>query len=503
GSVAKCPRGHHPMPIAERYEQMFELSPMAMLLVAPDGRIRLANDEFAQLFKYDPNDLLGQPVERLLPKNLQGHHPELREAYQRVPAKRTMGKGRDLYGQTSTGRVIPLELGLHPLETEENGTWTLVTAFDTSARMRGEAMVRATLDAAASAMVMVARDGKIVSMNQAALDLFGYQQDELLGQPVEILLPADVHTAHRVYRNSFFEMSAARTMGSGAKLYGRNKSGDQFRIEAALTPVDLADEKLVLATIIDLSERLAAERAIAEKQAAEAQADRVTKMNNDLTRFAYSASHDLKAPLSTITGILRLSISDLKAGETVEVESNLEKLIDLASSSAEKVESLLKLAQVGHDQSPSVEIDLEQMISQLWDRITLADQEPPALDVTIDMDAALFSVEQAVQIVVENLLSNAHRYRDHDKSESWVRVMARQDREWFHLTVSDNGIGIAPEDQEAVFSMFEKLSERSGHGLGLAVAHRQVDQLGGSITCSGDRGEGAEFYVRLPIRPND
>lgn len=152
---------------------MFDLSPMALLLASPDGRIRLVNAEFARLFEYGSDDLVVQHVECLLPTELQLQHPKLREAYQKSPAKRSMGEGRDLNGMTSTGRLLPLELGLHPVETEEGGTWTLVTAIDTSMRVRGEAMVRATLDSAASAMVMVSRDGRIVSVNKAALDLFG------------------------------------------------------------------------------------------------------------------------------------------------------------------------------------------------------------------------------------------------------------------------------------------------------------------------------------------
>lgn len=289
-------------------------------------------------------------------------------------------------------------------------------------------------------------------------------------------------------------------MGVGAQLYGRRKNGDQIRIEAALTPVELADEKMVLATIVDLSERLATERAVAAKDAAEAQVDRLILMNDELIQFAYSASHDLKAPLTTITGVLRLCLEDLKSGDNDEVEANLSKLVSLAATSAEKVESVLKLARVGHDEAPASEIDLEAMTKRLWGKITLADPSPPCIEVNVELDAAFASVPRVLEFIVENLLSIAYQYRDFDKTENWVRVTARQEREWVSITVSDNGVGIPKCDRDAVFRMFRKLSERSGHGLGLAIVRRRIYHLGGSIKCSGNLGEGTEFEMRLPIR---
>ena len=166
-------------PLVERYRQAFALSPVPVLLASPDGRIRLVNDELATMFGYVASDLAGEPVERLLPEEHRAQHPMLRAAYQKLPARRRMGQGRDLEGLTRSGRRIPLELGLSPVEVDGE-VWTLVTAVDTSARKRDDALARATLDAAASAMVMVDGTGSIVSVNPAALALFGYDEAELV-----------------------------------------------------------------------------------------------------------------------------------------------------------------------------------------------------------------------------------------------------------------------------------------------------------------------------------
>lgn len=486
------------MSLEEKYRLAFELSPVALLLVEPQGKIRLVNDILARLFEYASDELIGQPIECLLPSTHRKSHPSLRKTYLEYPARRQMGQGRDLQGQTRTGRLISLELGLYPIPFD-GYTWTLVTVIDASARIRDEALLRATLDAAASAMVMVRSDGTIASLNRAAVDLFGYDESELLGSNVEILLPHDLREVHQIYLQSFFETGSVRSMGTGKPLYARKKSGDQFRIEAALTPVELEDEKLVLATIVDLSERLAAERALAEKQAADAHARHLTSMNDDLTRYAYSASHDLKAPLSTITGVLRLCLSDLEAGDTEEVIQNINKLIGLAETSSEKVEALLRHAQIGYNDVVTTEIDLNGIAQRLWTGITLGNTLPPQLHVSIKHDAAFFSDETAIEMILENLLSNAFRFRAVRGHESWVRITTRQQREWIDVNVEDNGSGVPEGNHEAVFDMFKKLDKRSGHGIGLAIVRRQIEQLGGSIRCVANPYEGTTFEMRLPM----
>lgn len=486
------------MSLEEKYRLTFELSPVGLLLVGPQGHIRLVNDNLAGMFEYAGDELIGQPIECLLPTAQRKGHPLLRLAYLEHPAKRQMGQGRDLQGQTRTGRLISLELGLNPIPFDGD-TWTLVTAIDASARIRDEALLRATLNAAASAMVMVRIDGTIASLNRAAVDLFGYDESELLGSSVEILLPQDLRKVHQIYVQGFFESGSVRSMGTGNPLYARKKSGDQFRIEAALTPVDLEDENLVLATIVDLSERLATERALADKQAADAQARRLASMNDDLTRFAYSASHDLKSPLSTMTGILRLCLTDLETGDTEEVKENINKLIDLSESSAEKIESLLNHAQIGYDDIVATNINLGAIAQRLWASIIQGIPSSPQLHVSIEHDADFVSDKNSIEVILENLLSNALRFRATRGDGSWVRIETQQQRDRILISVEDNGLGVPDGSHEAVFDMFKKLDKRSGHGIGLAIVRRQIEELGGTIHCFSNRHEGTTFEMQLPM----
>lgn len=485
-------------PDLSRYRLAFDLSPVPLLLVDSGGVIQLANRELEEMFGYGPEVLIGQPVECLLPQNLRQKHPELRAAFGQFPSKRRMGQGRDLDGETRDGRLLPLELGLQPV-TEGDETWALVTAVDTSTRRETEAVARATLEAAASAMIMVDRAGLIVSVNRAGCDLFGYAEDALIGQPVEMLLPPDLRDKHRVYRTSFFEVGTPRAMAGGAQLYGRHKNGTDFRLEAALTPVEIGNRRLVLATIVDLSERLAAERAIAGQQAAEAQASRLARLNDELTRFAYSASHDLKAPLSTITGMLRLCIEDISLGETAEAVANMQKLIELSERSAHKVEGMLRLARIGNEVDEMAIIDLRAIATEAWQAATLHEAAPPTFEIAEDHSGDVLSHPQALETILENLLSNALKFRDPTKA-SWVRLSTRQDREWIEIEVADNGVGFPNDRAEEIFGMFRTLSSKPGDGLGLAIVRRFVDILGGKINCFGEDGVGASFTIRLPMK---
>ncbi|MEO1574360.1 MAG: PAS domain-containing sensor histidine kinase [Pseudomonadota bacterium] len=483
----------------DEYRRALDLSPLASLLVGPDGRIGLVNDELAELFGYSAEELVGQPVETLLPPASRSVHTTLRRSYQDAPEKRRMGQGRDLQGVTRTGQLIPLELGLHPVDLAEEGQWTMVTVVDTTERLRNEALARATLEASASAMVMVSGEGTIVSVNRAAQALFDYADDEMLGQPVEMLVPKYIRDKHPTFRKTFSERSSVRPMGASRQIFARRKSGEQFRVEVALTPVEVGDRQLVLATIVDLTERLAVESEIAARRAAEAQSGKLARLNNELARFAYAASHDLKAPLLSIVGVLRLCLEDIADGDLATATRNLRRTLELAVSSAEKVENVLHLARVGHERSRSEEVDLKGIVEEVWTALTLGAPDPPRLEMTIDLDAPFTSVPSAIRVVLENLMSNACRFQDPDKADRWVRVTARQERATLHLEIADNGVGIPKKHLPDLFGMFSRFSRQSGHGLGLAMVRSQVEHLGGRIQCDADEKVGAAFQLTLPM----
>ncbi|HWU31464.1 MAG TPA: EAL domain-containing protein, partial [Marmoricola sp.] len=167
--------------------------------------------------------------------------------------------GRDLFARRKDGSEIPVEIGLNPLEMDE-GTFVLASVIDITERKRTEERLLQVIEAAPNAMVMVNPGGEIVLVNSQMEALFGYSRDELLAMPLEQLIPERFRHHHSAYRGSFFAVPDRRAMGAGRDLFGRRKDGSEIPVEIGLNPIQIDDERLVLASIIDISERLIVQR---------------------------------------------------------------------------------------------------------------------------------------------------------------------------------------------------------------------------------------------------
>ena len=225
-----------------------------------------------RVFGYARAELMGQPVEILVPERFRRHHPELREKFFADPQPRPMGAGRDLYGLRKDGSEFPVEIGLGPVETDD-GPMVLSAMLNISARKATELTLRESeqrfrlvVEAAPNAMVMIDRAGKIVLVNTQAERAFGYARAELAGQPVEMLLPERFRSRHPDLRKTFFSDPQPRPMGAGRDLYGLRKDGSEFPVEIGLNPIETDNGPMVLSAIVDITARKVAELALRESE---------------------------------------------------------------------------------------------------------------------------------------------------------------------------------------------------------------------------------------------
>lgn len=476
----------------EKYNLAFDISPVPMLLVSGDGIIRQTNELLDKLFQYDDEELIGQNVDVLVPDEIKGHHHELRNAYFRTPSKRRMGQGRDLAGRTKYGDTVPLELGLDEVVID-GVQYALVVTLDIRQRIQQERQLRLAMDSTASAMIMVDSGGTIAFANHAAVDLFGYAESEMLGNKIEMLVPQEIRRVHPVYRDSFFTKNESRSMGGDADLYAQHRDGRRIPVEIALTPVETPNGRLVMSTIIDLSERRLAEQIVAKKS------EELEQLNSELTQFAYSASHDLKAPLSSIAGLMSICMDDLEDGNVDEVRANLLKCMQIGERSAAKVEGVLEIARVGRDGEVRESVHFEPMIQDIWLDMTGANTAGIKLVLNLKHLDPLMLQAQTLKVVLENLLSNAIRYGDEKKDQHCVTITTEITDGSLSIDVYDNGVGISVANQAIVFDMFKRIDEKSGDGLGLALVKKQVERLGGDISLSSTEGEGTKFSLLIPL----
>ena len=213
-------------------------------------------------------------------------HVGLRSRYLQAPSRRAMGAGRELFGRRSDGSEFPIEIGLSGMKRPE-GPLAVASVADISARREVEATFRNIVEAAPYGMVMVGADGKILVANEHMVRLFGYTREELLGRPIELLVPERYRGAHVPLRAGYARAPSLRAMGANRDLTGQHKDGTEFPVEIGLSSMRWCGETVSLAAVIDISVRKRLELELRDA-------------NAHLEEFTYVASHDLKSPLRGI-----------------------------------------------------------------------------------------------------------------------------------------------------------------------------------------------------------
>lgn len=476
----------------EGYRFALDLSPVPMLLVERNGLICHANPELCSLFGYTLSELLSQSVEILVPESSRDQHPDLRNAYARLPSKRKMGENRDLYGRNRTGTVIPLDLGLESVEVDGQAM-SLVTAIDISQRKAIELRMQLAIDASASAMIMTDEQHNIILANAAAESLFGYETGELIGHAIDVLVPDNIKRIHPVYMSSFISNSEARSMGGDSQIVALHKDGHPIRVQIALTPVETPEGTMVMSTIIDLTQHLETTRTLQER------ADELEELNAELAHFAYSASHDLKAPMLTIKGLIDACQEDLQDKQTNEVLGNLQRAADICQRSGNMISNVLAISRAGKDYMQTERFSLKALIDTLWQTLAYNSTEKFELTVDLPADDQVETELVTLELILSNLLGNAMRFVDAAKPQYRLHITGKALDNTLTLSIRDNGIGIPLEYHHQVFEMFKRFDQRSGSGLGLALVRKHVSRLGGTIAMTSEPGNYCEFVLNLPL----
>lgn len=461
--------------LQERYGGLLESSPDAIVIVDQAGRIVLVNGQAEELFGYARAQLMGAPVELLVPERFRETHVGERDAYLEAPKRRTMGAGLELTARRSDGSVFPVEVSLSPLETSE-GLLVMSALRDLTERRRADQRFRDVLELAPDAIVIVDAGGRILLVNSQAEKLFGYAREELLNGPLEVLIPHRYRGTHGPSRESFFRNPTVRPMGVGLELYGLRKDGTEFPVEISLSPLETEEGTLAMSSIRDVTESRSAQAAL--KQAV-----------GELESFAYSISHDLRAPLRTIDGFSQALQEDYAPQLPAEAQAYLDWIRQGTRTMARLIDDLLRFSHLGRQALTCQPVDMEALVREVAEGLHLGDE------LALDPLPPCHGDSALLRQVWTNLLSNAAKY-SRDANPRRIQVD-------FHsggYRVRDNGVGFDMRYAHKLFGVFQRLhpvEEFEGTGVGLAIAQRIVQRHGGAIRAEAEPGRGATFTFSI------
>ncbi len=421
--------------------------------------------------------------------------PSLEVLFVDLPFREEVQAGRGVMIE-GVGRPFGV-LGVHAIEdrtfTEDDVNFLVAVANVLGAAIErdeaersvreSEARFQTILDTASDAIVSIDRDQSIILFNQQAEEMFGYRAEEILGRPLDVLIPPRFRDRHRSLVGAFARDDARwRLMDERPELWAIRRNGEEFPVEITISKFEKGGEGIFNAIIRDITERKEAER-------------RMEQLIRSKDEFIASVSHELRTPLTWIVGFIEL----LREPARGLGDDERDELIDIAAREAFDLSNIIEdllvaaRADIGTLRVSRVRVDLGAQVAQVLEAWN------GDVEVRFDRpDGEVAAVGDPVRIrqIVRNLISNAVRYGGSDVA---VSVAEEAPRAW--IRVSDDGAGIPATERDRIFEPYQRLHCDEGQpgsvGLGLSVARNLARLMDGDLTYDYRDGRSV-FELSLP-----
>jgi PAS domain S-box-containing protein len=492
----------------EKFRLVVEASPSGIIMVDATGAVVLVNAETERMFGYRREELIGRPIETLVPLELHSCHANHRKEFATRPERRRMGAGRDLVAVRKDGGEFPVEIALNPIHTRE-GLLVLSAVADITDRKRAEqavleseAMARGIVETALDAFVQMDERGVILEWNSQAGAMFGWSRREAFGRTLADLIVPEVHRErHKEGLARFLSTGESAILGRRFEIEAQRRDGRQIKVEVSVTALRRDGGYAFNAFIRDLTDKIAAEALVRQAQKMEA-----------VGQLTGGIAHDFNNILTVITSTIEV-LADAVADKP-EAAAIAKMIDEAAERGAELMRRLLAFARKQPLQPRKINvnslivdtakllrptlgghIEIETMLEDgAWPSLV----DPNQLSTTL-LNLAL-NARHAMPSGGKLTLETGNVFLDENYAKAHSDV---QPGPYVMVAVSDTGTGIPAAIRDRVFEPFFTTKDiGKGTGLGLSMVYGFVKQSGGHIMIYSEEGHGTTVKIYLPRAPD-
>ncbi len=504
------PDGAAEFPLDESPEELYEMAPCGYLTTTIEGRIVKANRTLTEWLGYAHDELTGGKrfVDLLTAggRIFYDTHFNLLLRMQRAVDEIAL----DIV--CKDGRILPTLINARQKRNAaDEPLLNRFTIFNASERRMYERqllaardLLKTTLSSIADGVIATDAEGRITFMNPVAEELSGWTNDSAMGNAIDdILVLVREDTSEKVENPITDAVRRGTSAGLSSHTILLSKDGRRIPIDDSASPIRDDPGNVVGGVLVfrDISERRKAEKALIEAhQQLETSAAELRRSNEDLSRFAYVASHDLRSPLNTIMQFVQLL--ERKYGRQLgDGKELLEYVTRAAGHMGRLIQDLLLYANLSADvPSSPTPVDANTQVGTAIDNLRSSIDQSGAT-ITYDVLPIVPVDGTSLVQIFQNLIGNAIHYRG--SQAPLIHISATEHNGEWRFSCEDNGVGIAPEYQTQIFAPFKRLhgADRPGSGIGLAVCKRIVERYQGRIWVESQVDQGSTFFFTLPKNP--
>lgn len=368
-----------------------------------------------------------------------------------------------------------------------------------------EERIRAIINSALSAVVVMNAQGIIIDWNTRAEKMFGWTKSDAIGKELaDTIIPQDLRNAHRRGLQHFLTTGKGSVINQFIEINALHHDGTQFPVELSISVLKSSDSTTFCGFITDITERKRAEEEVKlfNQKLEQMVQERTTELeiaNKELESFSYSVSHDLRAPLRSIHGYINIFAEEY----STQFDDEARRLVSIITNNAQKmgrlIDDLLAFSQLGRKELIKTEASMSGVVNGICDEYKRTESDRKINFIIHELPSAIVDITSIRQVWI-NLISNAVKYTRH-KEHVRIEIDSYEEPGIKVYFVKDNGAGFDMLYYNKLFGVFQRLHSQKdfeGTGVGLAIVQRIISKHGGKVWAEATPNEGATFFFSIP-----